>query len=334
MRDLEALADMVTLTVKAALAPVLERLAAAEARWGFVPAAEKTLSDLRDRVLTVETKAAQPLQIPPAPDVNLVLAPLLERLAVSEAKAARVDALEQMVTDLRDRVVVAETKSAMPPAPDPTISQLRDRVRDLEAKAPMLVTEDTLSDMRHRVKALEDDETTPVTDPQIGDIRDRIKALELKSASVDPAVMHEITALRERVAVVEVKSPIVGPPGPPGKDGRDGKDGADGLGFEDMDVEQDGRTVTLKYERGHLKKAWPLTFPYMEQQGVYLENKQYVRGDVVTWAGSQWHCNEETTTKPGDGSKAWTLVVKRGRDGRDGKDAHEALPVVAVGRSG
>ena len=41
---------------------------------------------------------------------------------------------------------------------------------------------------------------------------------------------------------------------------------------------------------------------------------------LVTWAGSAWHCNETTTTKPGDGAKAWTLMVKRGRDGKDGKD--------------
>jgi hypothetical protein len=40
----------------------------------------------------------------------------------------------------------------------------------------------------------------------------------------------------------------------------------------------------------------------------------------VTWAGSEWHCHTTTTTKPGEGSKAWTLKVKRGRDGKDAKD--------------
>lgn len=53
--------------------------------------------------------------------------------------------------------------------------------------------------------------------------------------------------------------------------------------------------------------------------GVFVEGKSYDVGDVTTWAGSTWHCNEPTETKPGDGSKAWTLMVKRGRDGKDAK---------------
>jgi hypothetical protein len=89
-----------------------------------------------------------------------------------------------------------------------------------------------------------------------------------------------------------------GEPGPPGKDGLHGKDGTAGLSFE----------------------------------GVYQDGKSYEFGHLVTWAGSSWHCNEPTTTKPGDGSKAWTLMVKRGRDGKDGRDA-VTVPVVSVGRS-
>ena len=49
----------------------------------------------------------------------------------------------------------------------------------------------------------------------------------------------------------------------------------------------------------------------------------YERGDTVTWAGSLWHCNEPTTTKPGNAQRAWTLCTKHGRDGRDGKSAYE-----------
>ena len=54
---------------------------------------------------------------------------------------------------------------------------------------------------------------------------------------------------------------------------------------------------------------------------------------MATWGGSTFHCNETTTSKPGE-SKAWTLMVKRGRDGKDGRDlspAATALPVVTVG---
>jgi hypothetical protein len=83
--------------------------------------------------------------------------------------------------------------------------------------------------------------------------------------------------------VLETRPPVPGPPGPPGQDG---KDGTPGLLF----------------------------------RGVWLEGHDYEPGQLVTWAGAAWHCNEPTTTKPGDGSKAWTLMVKKGKDGRDGKD--------------
>ena len=78
-----------------------------------------------------------------------------------------------------------------------------------------------------------------------------------------------------------------GEPGAPGRDGVDGKDGSPGL----------------KY------------------CGVFQAGKSYDVGDVVTWDGSAWHANEPTEiAKPGDGSKAWQLIVKHGRDGRDLRD--------------
>lgn len=106
-------------------------------------------------------------------------------------------------------------------------------------------------------------------------LREQVTALEKR--------WDDLGALRERLALVEAREPI---PGPPGEAGAPGKDGADG-------------------------KAG------MTYQGVYQDGKAYDVGDVTTWAGSTWHANEATDTKPGDGSKAWTLMVKRGRDGKD-----------------
>jgi hypothetical protein len=54
---------------------------------------------------------------------------------------------------------------------------------------------------------------------------------------------------------------------------------------------------------------------------------------MVTSGGSCWHCNEPTTTKPGEGSKAWRLMVKRGRDGKDGLNA-PTVPVVKINGAG
>ncbi len=53
-------------------------------------------------------------------------------------------------------------------------------------------------------------------------------------------------------------------------------------------------------------------------RGVWREQQVYRLGDLVTARGSMWHANlPETTARPGDGSSAWTLAVKAGRDGKD-----------------
>jgi hypothetical protein len=54
--------------------------------------------------------------------------------------------------------------------------------------------------------------------------------------------------------------------------------------------------------------------------GVWTQGMELVPGNICSYAGSMWHCNEATKDKPGT-SAAFVLCVKRGRDGRDGKDA-------------
>jgi hypothetical protein len=104
-----------------------------------------------------------------------------------------------------------------------------------------------------------------------------------------------------------------------GRDGRDGKDGRDGFGFEDLDVVHDGaRGFIFRFARGSEVKEFPFTVPVLIYRGVFREGDEYQTGDTVTWAGSLWHCDEDTKGKPGDGQKAWTLAAKRGRDGKDG----------------
>lgn len=114
---------------------------------------------------------------------------------------------------------------------------------------------------------------------------------------------------------------VPGLPGEKGADGLHGKDGTDGLGFDDFEELFDGeRTFTHRFKKGEHVREFVHKTAIEIYRGVWVEGKAYERGDRTTWAGSEWHCNEDTTSKPGDGSKAWTLTVKKGRDGRDGKD--------------
>jgi hypothetical protein len=142
-------------------------------------------------------------------------------------------------------------------------------------------------------------------------------------------LVAEIADLRSRLAVYEARDPL---PGPPGRDGRDGVDGqpgapgekgADGLGFDDMAVDFDGvRTLTVKFQRGEQTKSFPVVLPFLHYVGVFAHGAAYHVGDVVTYAGSAWHCQADTSGAPtdgGDGGGAWKLMVKRGRDARDRK---------------
>lgn len=114
-------------------------------------------------------------------------------------------------------------------------------------------------------------------------------ALAAERQASELALERALRPLGERMATLEARPPV---PGPRGEKGEPGTDGAPG---------HDGRDGT----------------PGLTYCGVYVDGRTYEKGDGVTWAGSLWHCNETTLTKPGDGAAAWTLMVKRGRDGKD-----------------
>jgi hypothetical protein len=140
------------------------------------------------------------------------------------------------------------------------------------------------------------------------------------SAAELGARLSTCEALGVRVAALEAAPGVRD-----GRDGRDGTDGApgpaglDGLGFGDLELVHDGeRRVTVRAVLGdRVKDLGTVAFPCEIYRDVWTPRKTYERGDCVTWAGSEWHCNATTTSKPGDGSASWTLKVKRGRDGRD-----------------
>ena len=158
----------------------------------------------------------------------------------------------------------------------------------------------------------------------------------------DPEVINALVAEAVQKAVALIPVAKDGRDGDDGKDGRDGlsgqpgrdgekgadglngKDGADGLGFDDIKVEHDGeRGFLLKFVAQDRQTTFGgFSVPVQIYRGVWRQDT-YEAGDTVTWAGSMWHCNGTTNEKPGDGSKAWTLCVKKGSDGKGGPQGPE-----------
>ncbi len=121
-----------------------------------------------------------------------------------------------------------------------------------------------------------------------------------------------------------------GEPGRDGKDGADGADGADGVGFDDMKCEIRDAGVFLVWEKGETVKEARLPVPLY--QGVFKEGQNYQTGHSVTWGGSTWIAQRDTADKP-ETTDAWRLSTKRGRDGKPGKDG-ERGPEGTPGRPG
>lgn len=80
----------------------------------------------------------------------------------------------------------------------------------------------------------------------------------------------------------------------------------DGRFIERTTVYTDGAEFTRR-----VKTATPI------YQGVWKDG-DYLKGDCVTWAGSSFIAQRDTSDKP-ETSDAWRLSVKRGRNGADGK---------------
>lgn len=124
---------------------------------------------------------------------------------------------------------------------------------------------------------------------------------------------------------------LAGVPGAPGRDGVNGKDGApgadgrDGLGPDDIEeeLEDGGRVLVRRWKRGGevVKEFRHVTAQPLER-GTWREGHTYQRGDITTWGGSYWIALADTSTKP-ETSPDWRLSVKRGRDGKDGKNGRD-----------
>lgn len=119
---------------------------------------------------------------------------------------------------------------------------------------------------------------------------------------------------------------VVGRDGTPGAPGEPGKDGKDALGIENLDVTYDGeRTFTFEWTGHDRREQRVFVVPLVLDRGVYSATREYERGDGVSFGGSYWIAQEPTTDKP-ETSKAWRLSTKRGQNGKDGIVRYEGPP--------
>lgn len=101
------------------------------------------------------------------------------------------------------------------------------------------------------------------------------------------------------------------------------KDGRDALPLDsfDMELAEDGRTLTLKMHAGDTVVEKSLRIATVLDRGPYRGDKQYEKGDAVTHGGSLWIAQvDDPEGAPGMGGKGWRLAVKKGRDGKDLRD--------------
>jgi integrin beta 3 len=135
----------------------------------------------------------------------------------------------------------------------------------------------------------------------------------------------------------------IGPPGiegkngEPGQKGEPGRNAADLTYLQDYAAEQVGRafkTASVTSPDGGRTLRWAIGETVHEiktaivlDAGVWVEGKDYVAGDGVSFGNSFFIAQRATSSKPP--SDDWRLAVRAGRDGRDYRPEQEraAKPV-------
>lgn len=207
--------------------------------------------------------------------------------ALTEAHGQLADAHksgEERLLELSDAVV--KTQQSMPDV-DAVEQRLQGGIDDLRAILPSAsdIRAQVLEDVRAQVDALE------VPDDRID------AAIDRHAARMELALERRFNDLVER-AYDRLPKPD------------------DVRAVESMEVRllDDERTLEIDlgvYGRKQVKLAHPV------YRGVWGDGG-YDKGDTVTWAGSTWIAERDTTGKPGAKDSGWRLSVKKGRDGQDG----------------
>lgn len=93
----------------------------------------------------------------------------------------------------------------------------------------------------------------------------------------------------------------------------------DGLAHCVFKQSDDLRTMSVEFIKSSgFSYRFEASMPVVLDQGVFRDGQTYVRGDGVTYGGSFFICQVDSTTDNPATSKAWRCSVKRGAAGKDG----------------
>lgn len=299
--------------VKAQLDPILSRMDALEKRFNELPAPrdgkDADLGEVRQIIAEEVTGlkvAIEAIEIPALPDVPALVADEV-RKAVSAIPAPQ-DSKGVTIEDVAP-LIAAEVEKRISELPKPKDGEPG---KDGESIDPTKVQRMVSEAVEKAVSA--------IPAPKDGDDgKDGKDGVGLAGAIIDRAGELVITLTNGEAKKL---GPVVGKDGKSGEKGANGKDGRDGFGFDDLDLVETDDGLVLRFIRDGQMKDFRL--PVVIDRGVYKEGQTYRPGDGVTWGGSYWICQQETTEKP-DSGKGFRLSVKKGRDGRDGV-VREAKP--------
>jgi hypothetical protein len=310
--DPEAFGAAMGVLVRDAVAPLLGRIAALEAK-------PLPLPGVTQEQLDAAIKAAQP-----NPDFfKDTLEPLLVRLCEAEQKLA------QPTPDVED--LVAKAVLALPPAitPDQVGAAVAKAVPGVEQFAAVI--DPLLSRLaaveRHIAQPAPDIEalvskavaSIPVPEAVKGDKGDSIKGDKgADGIGLAGAVIDRDGNLAITMTNGEVKSlgQVVG------------RDGSDGIGLEDFDMEFDGAAHEVVIRASCAGRRKELRYPAggIRPGGYWRDGTLAKAGEVYTHDGSSFCAKNDTNEKPDAKSPSWVLMVRKGRDGERGPKGVDAVP--------
>lgn len=309
MVDIDDIADVVAGAVKAATAPLIERM----------DAQAKLIEALEAREMPTAIKG-DPGEVD-MEQVRGILSDLVSAAfatipAPQDGKSVDPDEVRQMVE---------EAVAALPPAKDGKsvdMAEVKALIDDaFEAKVPPRIID--------AVKAIPVPAAPEPIAPDMAAIEANIRDGIAKAVAELPAAKDGADGIGLADALIDKDGNLVVTMTDGrtktlglvvGKDGERGRDG-ETFTLDDFDIEPTGdRTLEFKFLRGDAMHTFELEFPIPIFRGAWKEGT-WRKGDMAVWGGSLWAATKDTDAKPDTEGSGWMIAARKGRDGKSVKPA-------------